>query len=157
MSVKYICILDETIYEIPVSKIKNGRFPKPELAGQTVIMMEMIYQIKDRRPFKIVRIIFNRVSFDENGIYDIHADSVSKEFGVKLEYIFQLDQYSEPLPIPIAPILPTKKEIATIKLYLNRKYTALLENSPNAIEYSIALLKDRHEKEIKMMKESHKR
>lgn len=153
-----MCVLDEEVYEIPFYKIKNDKFPRAELACQTVIMMEMTYETRNRKPFKINRITFDRVSFDDQGIYDSRGASNTKEFGVKLEYLFfNLYETFDPLPIPIAPIIPTEKEIAAIKAYLDRKYPALLRNSPTAIEHWILKRIENHRKEIKMMKASHRK
>lgn len=158
MRIKYLCVHDGKVYEIPVYKIKNGKFPKKELAGKTVIMMEMTYETKDRRPFKIIRITFERASFDNKGIYDIHKDAPSQAFAVKLKYMFsKLYKKNEPLPIPIAPVIPTKQEVEILKAYLNKKYPALLQNSPNVIEKWITIAKEQHKKEIKMMKESYRK
>lgn len=35
--------------------MKSGKMIRPRLAGQTVTMMEIIYETKDRGPFKINR------------------------------------------------------------------------------------------------------
>lgn len=157
MGIKYLCVFDGKVYEIPVYKIKDGKFPKKELAGQTVIMMEMIYETKNRRPYKIVRIAFDRVSFDENGIYDVRKDAASEVIGVKLEYMYsKLHKKTEPLPIPIAPVIPTDEEVKIIKQHLQKKYPILYKNSSNAIEEWIREAEEQHKKEIHMMKESHR-
>lgn len=157
MGIKYLCVYDGNVYEIPVYKIKDGKFPKKELAGRTVIMMEMIYETKNRRPYKIVRVAFDRVSFDENGIYDVRKDSASEVIGVKLEYMYsKFHKKNEPLPIPIAPVIPSGEEVKIIKEYLKKKYPILYANSSNAIEEWIEEAKEQHQKEIVMMKESHR-
>lgn len=66
MRIKYLCILKENVVEIPVSKIKNGKMIKSELSGETVLMMEIIYETENRKPFKIVNINFDKVTFDQN-------------------------------------------------------------------------------------------
>lgn len=158
MRVKYICVTDEAVYEIPFYQIKGGKFPRRELASQTVIMMEMTYETKNRRPFTIIRIVFERVTFDKHGIYDARAVSDSEEFAVKRAYtLSQLDEITDPLPIPIAPVILTEIEINAIKAYLNRKYPALLKNAPSAIEEWIAVSKEKHVAEIKQMKVSHRK
>lgn len=157
MGMKYLCVYDGNVYEIPVYKIKDGKFPKKELAGKTVIMMEMIYETKNRRPYKITRIAFDRVSFDNNGIYDVGKEDTSEVIGVKLEYMYsKLHKTSEPLPIPIAPVIPSDEEVKIIKDYLRKKYPILYENSSNVIEEWINNAKEQHQKEIRMMKESHR-
>lgn len=157
MGIKYLCVFDGNVYEIPVYKIKDGKFPKKELAGKTVIMMEMIYETKNRRPYKIVRIAFDRVSFDDEGIYDVRKDSASEVIGVKLEYMYsKLNKKLDPLPIPIAPVIPTDEEVKIIKAYISKKYPILCKNSSNIIEKWIKEANEQHKKEIDMMKESHR-
>lgn len=86
VSVKYICINNDKVLEIPKSKIKRGKMLKPELANQTVKMIELIYETIDRKPGRIIRMNIDEVSFDNEGIYDIDDDSVSEKMRVKLEY-----------------------------------------------------------------------
>lgn len=158
MRIKFLCVLDGVIHEVPIYKMKNGKMVKPELADKTVIMMEIVYETKDRKPFKIMRINFSKAYFDDRGIHDIESVSNSKEIGIKLEYIFSdFSEEPNPLPIPIAPELPTEKEVALIVSYLNRKYPYLLINSPTAIEQAVSESKENHKKEIRKMKLSHKK
>ena len=121
--------------------------------------MEIIYETENKKPFKIVNMNFNKITFDKHGVYDVNNTSTSKNFQVKLEYIFSdfsnLDEIKA-LPIPIAPSIPTDEEILIIKTYLDNKYPLLLKNSPRAIEDSIYRMKKIHKKEIETFKESHK-
>lgn len=43
---------------------------KPELANQTLLMMQLVDETENRKPYKILDISFENVSFDENGKYD---------------------------------------------------------------------------------------
>jgi len=65
-----ICVSEEKIVEIPISKIKNGVMEKPELANQTLLMMQLVDETENRKPYKILHISFENVSFAENGKYD---------------------------------------------------------------------------------------
>lgn len=153
MRVKYLYVLDGVVYEIPISRIKNGEVVNVELAGKTVLMMELIYETKDRKPFKLSRIVFEDIIFDCDGIYNFGDSIASKSI---IEYAFSgIGMESAPLPIPIAPTIPTE-EVISIKNYLNRKYPYLLINSPVAIEQSIAKSIEHHKERINKMKESHK-
>lgn len=67
---KYLCVSEEKIVEIPISKIKNGVMEKPELANQTLLMMQLVDETENRKPYKILDISFENVSFAENGKYD---------------------------------------------------------------------------------------
>ena len=157
MRVKYICVVDGEVSEIPFYKVKNGQFPKPEFANKTGIMMEMVYETRNRKPYKIYRVVFEHVTFDEQGIYNSRTSENQRKFCVKLKYLFtDLYEPLEPLPIPIAPIIPTDDEITALKDYINRKYPALLKNSPTIIEDRIAESKKNYAKELQKMKDSHR-
>ncbi len=47
--------------------------------GQTVLKLELVYKLKDRKPYEVVRIIFDKSTFEENGIYDYREESLSDE------------------------------------------------------------------------------
>ena len=158
MRIKFLCILKDQVVEIPVSKIKNGKIIKNELSGETVLKVEMIYETENRKPLKIVNMNFNKITFDRHGVYDVNNTSASKNFQVKLEYIFSHFSNADEikaLPIPIAPSIPTDEEVLTIKTYLDKKYPLLLTNSPRAMEDSIYRMKKIHKKEIETFKKSH--
>ena len=124
MRIKFLCVLKDQIVEIPVSKIKNGKMIKKELSGEAVLKVEMIYETENRKPLKIVKMNFNKIIFDKHGVYDVNNTSTSKDFQVKLKYIFSglsNDDEIKALPIPIAPTIPTDEEILIIKTYLDKK------------------------------------
>lgn len=121
--------------------------------------MEMVYETKDRKPFKLQRISFFEADFDGEGIYDFSDEAASKEMGIELEYIFY-DIWTgdnTPLPIPIFPVIPSKDEIKILKNYLNDNYPHLLNNSPAALENYVRNRKRKHEENIERMKRSHRR
>jgi|SRR5690625_1784666 len=158
MRAKFICLLEDEMYEIPVYKMKDSKMFKPELANQTVIMMTIIYETKNRRPNELLHVEFSKPTFDENGVYDYGAESTSDRMSVMLEYVFAplLSEEVDVLPIPPAPVIPTKKEVEVFKKYLNEKYSNLLLNSPDIIERCVAQSKQRHKEQIEIMKKSHK-
>ncbi|OEH53938.1 hypothetical protein AQ616_15810 [Oceanobacillus sp. E9] len=164
-SVKCLYVYNNNVYEIPRSRIKDGKKIEKKLTGKTVLEMEIIYSIEDRKPKKFLRILFNRVTFNSNGIYDFGSDSLTEQNRVQLEYAFRditeaLSHHKKselsPLPIPKAPIIPSEEEIVTIKSYLNRKYPNLLNDSPYAIEYTIKKAKENHKEKIRVMKDSYR-
>lgn len=155
VSMKNICVYDDKVYEIPLTKIKNGKMEAPKLAGKTVLKVELIYEIKNRKPYKPLRILFDKITFNDDGIYEISESSAENQ--IKLEYIFAgIGPESSPLPIPIAPVIPSVKEIELLKEHLNRKYPALLENNRYAIEDAINESVEFHKENIGKMKRSHR-
>lgn len=146
------------VYEIPVKQIDEGKVEKPNLSNQEVLMVTLAYETENRKSYRLVQIRFERVVFNENGICDFKEEHLSDKNRVLLEYAMSgiSTGESQPLPIPPAPIIPSEKEIQSIKSYLNRKYPLLLKNSPDAINDSIRKSKKVHEENIKKLKESHR-
>lgn len=158
VSIKYVFVFNDNVFEIPLKQINESRFVKSELSNQTGLMMEIACHIKDRKPYEIAIIVFERISIDENGVYDFEKKHFSEENSIKLEYVFAgLYSDGKPLPIPIAPAIPTDKEVEIIKTHLNKKYLSLLLNSPHAITDNILRSKRVHEENIVKMKQSHKK
>lgn len=83
VSIKYICVFENTVHEIPLTKVKDGKMEAPIFSNQSVLKMEMVYETKNRKPNKILRIIFNNILFNSDGIYGYRSAYVSKEFQVK--------------------------------------------------------------------------
>jgi len=54
----------------PHQQNKKWGMEKPELANQTLLMMQLVDETENRKPYKILDISFENVSFDENGKYD---------------------------------------------------------------------------------------
>jgi hypothetical protein len=159
-SVKYILVFNNNVLEVPMSKLNKGKFINPELSNQNVLKIEMIYETNNRKPYNIIRILFDRINFDKNGVYYMD-DSLTEENSIKLEYVMYSINSElidpQPLPIPKAPIIPSKGEIEIIKGYLTKKYPFLLNNSPNALEYWIKRSKEIYEEDLRKFKDSHKK
>jgi hypothetical protein len=152
VSFKYLCVGKEKIIEIPKNKIRDRKFTKKELSGQDILRLEIIYDIQNKKPNNIIRILFDRITFDRNGECDFRR---KREESKRIyDYMFD-DNVQSPLPIPKALFFPTKSEIITIKNYLNRKYPALLKNEPYAIEYAILDGKEQYKQNIQKFIKSH--
>lgn len=161
VSMKVLCIHNDEVFEIPLTKIKDGKMVKSELAGQTVLMLQISHSTKNRKPYDIFKIDFLKVSFDKNGIYDFRAEMLSEEGFRDFAYVSNwlteaLGEKSKPLPIPKAPVLPSDHEVNLIKTHLNKKYPKLLENKPHAIEFAIAQEKELYNEKIEKLKRSYK-
>lgn len=158
MRMKCLCVTINNVYEIPIKQIDAKKVVKLELSSQMVLMVTLAYETENRKPYRLGPIWFERVLFNANGIYDFKEEHLSEKNQVLLKYAMSgiTTGESRPLPIPPAPVIPSEKEIHTIKTYLNRKYPLLLKNSPDAINDSIRRSKKIHEENIKKLKESHK-
>ncbi|MCC3357757.1 hypothetical protein [Bacillus sp. REN16] len=159
MRMKCLCVTTNgNVYEIPIKQIDANKVVKEEISNQMVLMVTLAYETENRKPYQLGPIWFERVVFDENGVYDFSDDHLSEKNHVLLEYAMSGITTGEnsPLPIPPAPIIPSENESQAIKTYLNKKYPLLLKNSPDAINNSIRRSKQIHEENIKKLKKSHK-
>lgn len=148
-SYKYLCVADETIFEIPKTRIRENIIKK-ELAKESVLKLTLCYDIKDRRPNKILEIHFDRKTFDGSGVCNFRADLEDRKR--MYDYIFD-EKY--PLPIPKAPVIPDKTEIVRLKQFLTSKYPSLLKNDPYAIELAIIVSKEQYQQQVRKFKQSH--
>ncbi|MEH7237900.1 hypothetical protein [Bacillus sp. JJ1562] len=150
ISFKYICVLKENVFEIPKNKIEDRKITIEELAGQDVIRLEICYEIKNKKPNSILRVLFERFTFDGNGVcnFRITREEIKRNY----DYIFSVES---PLPLPKSPVLPNELETKAIKHYLNRKYPALLKNDPYAIEVAILNCKEKYKQNVNNFKKSH--
>lgn len=141
---------------IPLTKINaaiGGVLEVPKLSNSTGLRVEMIYDTdENKEPSNILRIVFDRISFDENGKNEIIPED--GQVGVKINYALYSNLSDSPLPVPIAPHLPTTEEIVVIKQHLNNKFPQLLTN-PYVIEEFILNIKHSHQEDIKLFKKSH--
>lgn len=160
---KNLCVFNGTVYEIPLNKRKDGKIIETKLSKQTVLNVELVYLTQNRKPYELIRVTFNRITFDNNGVYDVEKAMMTDEFHVEMQYIGRkafeginsLGEDSTPLPIPRAPIIPSEDEINNLKAFLNQKYPLLMENSPYAIEAAIKKEQERHKERIAQMKKSY--
>jgi hypothetical protein len=147
----YLCVVKEKIFEIPKNKIRDRIITKKELSGQDILRLEIIYDIENKKPNNIIRILFEMMSFDRNGVCNFRR----KREESKRIYDYAFGDNQPALPIPKALVFPTKSEIKTIKHYLNRKYPALLKNKPYAIELAILDCKEQYKQNIHKFIKSH--
>lgn len=166
MGIKVLCVKNDKVFAIPVNQMeKNRTIVLPELAGQTVLKMLMVYQNKNRIPFQIEHIEFERITFDNDGVYDMNKVIKSEEFRARFQYVNrELHEMLaksngnelNPLPVPRPTSNLETQEINSIKSYLKNKFPQLLKNSPNAIEQAIERELQIHNSQVQLMKESYR-
>lgn len=156
MRYKMLFVQSGKIQEIPTVKKEGHAIVDKKLANTTGLLTTIIYETKNRRPYKIVRIDFERISFNENGIYSYSEQILSENFRIKLNYAIGGYDDLRTLPVPIAPELPNKNELALMKRYINDKYSILLENDPFVFESTMKKLTTQHMNDIQQMKKSHR-
>ncbi|MEX3625402.1 hypothetical protein [Viridibacillus arvi] len=157
MRFKLFFVQNSNVIEIPAKKLNNHILEHPKLSDQSGLLVSLFYKTLERKPHEIVHIEFDRITFDNKGVYRYSEQTLAEQFHIKLKYAMSdLMVESTLLPLPIAPDIPNKEELHSIKVFLNNKYSVLLERTPFAFETVISNLKEIHEKHIYLMKKSHK-
>ncbi|MGI2295570.1 hypothetical protein [Paenibacillus sp. GXUN7292] len=140
MRVKLLCVFNDKVYEVPEEKYKSGKMFE---AGSSILEMFLGYDTKNRAPYNLLCIWFNRTTYnpckqDEviyiyNGLMDelLSSDTLRQNLSNMLGI-----EVSAPIPrAKPKEVIPSLEELQSIKRFLNKKYPRLLENSPDILEY----------------------
>ncbi|WP_042161976.1 hypothetical protein [Paenibacillus gorillae] len=155
--VRHLYIAKENkVFRIPQSR-KTPKKYSEELALQEVLEVLMYYEIKARKPSKLLMIEFDRFTLDSTGQYQ-STEKKSREmynflhFGcLTPEKIAQ----KEGLTIfPIPPNLPTKDEKEALYKYLEENSAVLFRDAPIVMESRIRALKEKHREYVDLIKKS---
>ena len=149
---------DNKVYKI--SQPRNWIFkPMRELAGEEVLEVILYYDIKNRKPNKLLMVDFDRINLSEEGSR-IQSDEDDRkvlhnffEFG--LTTIEELAK-KEVLAIPVAPIIPSTLEKEALYTYLREKLEVLADEAPIIVENRIKYLKQKHMECVSMVREASK-
>jgi hypothetical protein len=140
---------------------KNHTYkPIKELANQEVLEVILFYETKDRKPYKLLQVWFERLGLDSTGGYVINKEAKDRGLYNFIEYGFatpeDLANRDEPLSIPVAPITPTGSEKEALYKYLKDKLPALAEDAPFVVERCITSLKQNHQNYIDLIRQAKK-
>ena len=156
--IKFLFISGEgEVYLIPVSK---GSVYKavPSLANQSVLVVELLYEVENRNPWRLIYVGFDRIQLDGHGQYVPTVEERGSKFynicHFGLASAEELSKREEPIAIPKALVVPNAKEKDTLISFMKRKYPSLWENSPEAVELSIQSRLDTHSDLVNLVKES---
>lgn len=158
--VKWLYISEDTkVYALPNPKQDDFK-PVPELANKNVLMISIGYETLNKKPYKFTSIQFDRVSLDCAGKFILTDEIIHAKMRNFLEFGSEtpksLSERETPLSIPDAPILPSEKELVTLKEYLKNNYSALFANSYNIIANEIKRKNEIHQKYLMILKEAAK-
>jgi hypothetical protein len=150
---------DCRVFRIP--KPKNWVYkPVKELSGQEVLEVILYYETRDRKPFKLLRIEFDRIRLDPKGKYVFNDEDRERGMYNFLEFELttpeKLANSDRPLAIPIAPVTPLPKEKAVLYAYLKGKLPILAKEAPLVLENAIQFAEQTHQKFIKLIKQAKK-
>ena len=145
------------MYPIPASK---GSVYKavPRLANESVLVVELFYDVENRKPWRLIYVGFDRIQLDGHGQYILTME----ERGSKFYNIFhfglasaeELSKREELIAIPKAPVVPNAKEKEALISFMKRNYPILWENSPEAVELSIQSRLNTHSDLVNLVKKS---
>ena len=145
------------VYPIPASK---GSVYKavPMLANESVLVVELFYEVKNRKPWQLIYIGFDRIQLDGHGQYRLTMEEIGSKFynmsHFGLASAEELSKREEPVAIPKAPVVPNAKEKETLIRFIKRKYPILWGNSPAAVELSIQSRLNTHSDLVNLVKKS---
>ncbi|MHB1167510.1 MAG: hypothetical protein ACYC3E_01200 [Carboxydocellales bacterium] len=148
---------DGRVFNVAISK--NSVFkPVPDLAGESILEVSIFYETKERKPWRIFRFDFERITLNSEGQFILTGNEVHRSmrnFNIfAFSTVEDISQRSGPLPIPNAPIIPNEIEKKALISYLKGKYSVLWENSWNVLEQHIRDAHQRHENQIKTIKKA---
>lgn len=145
---------------IKISQPKNNRYKSvPQLANQDVLAVILYYENKDRKPDQLLTVEFNRFRLDSDGNYEVTEADRKREFHNFLAFGMPslLEEGDKPLPIPVAPIIPTDTEKKLLYSYINEKLPNLAADAPYVVERRIKAMKEKYEEFKSMAKKSKNR
>jgi hypothetical protein len=86
MPMKVFCLSDDSnVHEIPMKNIRDSKIICEYLSGKSVLEVQIVYQSKNRKPYKLIDIYFERISFNSKGVYDVSAALLSPENRIDFE------------------------------------------------------------------------
>ncbi len=146
---------------IKIARPKDCKYKSvPQLAGEDVLEVILYYRNKDRKPHKLVMVEFDRFHLDSQGNY-VQTEEDRKRifhnffsFGMAnlLEGIEEKED--KPLPIPVAPIIPTIAEKKALYDYINEKLPNFTTDAPYVVENRIKAVKEKYEEFKSMARKS---
>ncbi|KAF6628670.1 hypothetical protein H6F38_19285 [Paenibacillus sp. EKM208P] len=133
----------------------------PQLAGEDVLEVILYYRNKDRKPHKLLMVEFDRFHLDSQGNYKQTEEDRKRaihnffSFGMA-DLIKGIEVDNQPLPIPVAPIIPTTAEKRSLYDYINEKIPSFSDDAPYVVESKIKAVKEKYEEFKSMAKKSKK-
>ncbi|QWU15324.1 hypothetical protein SAMN04487895_10812 [Paenibacillus sophorae] len=147
------------VFKIPQSNKVSKRFIE-DLARQEVLEVLLYYEIKERKPSKLLMVEFDRITLDTNGEYQITEEEKSRGLHNFLHFGLvtpeELANREGPPILPLAPVLPLRNEKEALYKYLKEKINVLFKDTPFIVEMRIESLEQKHREYIDLVKKSTK-
>ncbi|WP_256720885.1 MULTISPECIES: hypothetical protein [Paenibacillus] len=101
---------------VKIARPKDHKYKSvPQLAGEDVLEVILYYRNKDRKPHQLLMVEFDRFHLDSHGNYEQTEEDRKRAFHNFLSFgmanlLEGIEVEDKPLPIPVAPIIPTTAE-----------------------------------------------
>jgi len=147
---------DLKVYRIPSPK--DGVYKAvPQLADQLVLEVILYYDTKDRKPYRLLNVFYDRLRLDSEGKYE----NTQQETEIRLRnfYLFgfqtpeTLSKEEEPIPIPSTIVTPTSPEKDSLIKHIKSTMPLLYPGSVYVIEKSIQSCLKANKRDIDFVKE----
>ncbi|MFC9707272.1 hypothetical protein ACFTRD_03850 [Paenibacillus sp. NPDC056933] len=147
---------------VKIARPKDHKYKSvPRLAGEDVLEVILYYRNKDRKPHKLLMVEFDRFHLDSQGNYKQTEEDRKRaihnflSFGM-VDLLEGAEVEDKPLPIPVAPIIPTSAEKRLLYDYINEKLPNFSDDAPYVVESRIKSVKEKYEEFKSMAKRSRK-
>lgn len=143
---------DGGVYRRPVP---NSDIYKPfiSLANQEILMVLIHSETINRKPTRVDLISFDRFKLDSKGSFKYNRKEMKDRSYNFIHFGFADEKElsrREEIPIPKAPVVPTREELDSLYKYINDKYPVLSESLKICMNRHIDTIKKHHE-ELKTM------
>lgn len=146
---------DGKVYKIPQSKNRVS-ISNSNLANQSVLEVFLYYETKERKPFRLISIGFDRLQLDNIGQYQFTDEEMKMKMRNFNEFAFytaeDFSKKPEPWPIPDAAVIPNKIEKDVLVNFLKEEYPLLSNNCLQIIEREVQRRKSNHANLINLIK-----
>lgn len=158
--IRYLLITrDNKVYKIAIPK-RNAYRAIPELHDQLVLEVILYYETKNRKPYEMLNVSFDRLHLNSDGRFVLTDDEGKERFRNFDLFAFQtpqsLAEKEGPLPLPSAIVLPTDQEKEALKKYIKNELPKLYETGVYEIENAIRHSTEVHDKFIDLVKQAAK-
>ncbi|EES73360.1 MULTISPECIES: hypothetical protein [Paenibacillus] len=160
---RYLFISSNGDKIIKISQPKNHKYKSvPQLANQNVLEVILFYKNKDRKPHQLLTVEFDRFRLDSNGNYEETEVDRKRAFHNFFAFgmpslLEEVEVDDKPLPIPVAPIVPTDSEKRSLYSYINEKLPNLAAAAPYVVESKIKASREKYEEFKTIAKKSKNR
>lgn len=148
---------DGGVYRRPVPNSDSYK-PFISLANQEILMALIHSETINRKPTRVDLISFDRLKLDSKGGFKYNRKEM-KDRSYNFVHFGFVDEKElskrEEIPIPKAPVVPSREELDNLYKYINDKYPMLSKSLKICINEHIESVKKHHEELKRMVKKAY--